>query len=100
MRTAIEQFRGGQPFWWVVGSAVVVPVWVVEHLTKRERMLASSAASTAYRADHVRLPRSGLGSTGIARLLELGGVDAVPAAELLDIGIDLHGGKNVAAKER
>jgi len=37
MHLAIEQFKRGQPFWWVVGGAVVVPVWVVERVTKRER---------------------------------------------------------------
>jgi hypothetical protein len=91
MHAAIEQFKRGQPFWWVVGGTVVVPVWVVEHVTKRERILESSANSTAYRADHGRLLQAGPGSTGFARLLQPPGADAVPAAEFLDIGFELHG---------
>src|SRR5262245_19492529 len=92
MHRAIEQFRKNQPFWWVVGSAVVVPVWVVERVTKRARMLASSADSTAYRADDAG-PQPAPGSTGFARLLETCGVPAVPVVDLLDIGFERHGGK-------
>lgn len=29
MHVAIAQFRRCQPFWWVVGDAVVVPVWAL-----------------------------------------------------------------------
>jgi len=89
MHRAIEQFKKNQPFWWVVGSAVVVPVWVVEHLAKRVRTLASSAGS--YRAAGLQ---PGPGSTGFTRLLETRGVNAVPAVELLDIGFEPHGGKS------
>jgi hypothetical protein len=34
MHVAIEQFRTRRPYWWVVGGAVVVPIWAVE-LVKR-----------------------------------------------------------------
>ena len=79
MHVAIEQWRKSQPFWWVVGSAVVVPVWVVEHLTKRARMLAASADSTAHHVDHAL--------DSYWRRAEF-----VPAADFLDIDFELHGG--------
>ena len=94
MRVAIEQFKRGQPFWWVVGTAVVVPVWIVERITKRERTLAGADSSTVCRADLATL-HAGPGSTGFARLLETTpGVDAVPATELLDVGFELHARKS------
>ena len=39
MQTAIEQFRKGVSAWWVVGGAVVVPIWTVEILKKRARLV-------------------------------------------------------------
>jgi hypothetical protein len=41
MAIAIEQLRKGRPAWWVVGGAVVVPIWIVEHLKKRGRVVAA-----------------------------------------------------------
>ena len=43
MRIAIEQLRKGHPSWWVVGGSVVVPIWAVEMLKKRARLLAAAA---------------------------------------------------------
>ena len=40
MRVAIDQLRKGHPSWWVVGGAVVVPIWTVELLKKRARLVA------------------------------------------------------------
>jgi hypothetical protein len=45
MRVAIEQFRKGHPAWWVVGGSVVVPIWTVELMKKRGRVLAMPAAA-------------------------------------------------------
>ena len=41
MHVAIEQLKKGIPTWWVVGGTVIVPIWAVELLKKRARLLAS-----------------------------------------------------------
>jgi len=48
MHVAIEQLRKGVPTWWVVGGAVVVPIWAVELLKKRARLLSSAGLGLAY----------------------------------------------------
>ena len=40
MHVAIDQFRKGISAWWVVGGKVVVPIWTVEILKKRARLVA------------------------------------------------------------
>ena len=40
MQVAINQLRKGLPIWWVVGGEVIVPIWAVEVLKKRARLLS------------------------------------------------------------
>ena len=44
MGVAIEQLRKGLPSWWVVGGVVIVPIWAVELIKKRTRLLTGPAA--------------------------------------------------------
>ena len=36
MKTVAEQYRTRRPRWWIVGSTVVVPIWIVETLRNRK----------------------------------------------------------------
>lgn len=36
MKVVAEQYRKRRPRWWIVGSTVVVPMWVVETLKARK----------------------------------------------------------------
>ena len=36
MRLVAEQYRKRRPRWWIVGSSVVVPMWIVEQLRTRK----------------------------------------------------------------
>ena len=36
MRLVAEQYQKRRPRWWIVGSTVVVPIWIVETLRTRK----------------------------------------------------------------
>jgi len=36
MRLVAEQYHTRRPRWWIVGSTVVVPMWIVEQLRTRK----------------------------------------------------------------
>jgi hypothetical protein len=36
MKIVAEQYHKRRPRWWIVGSTVVVPMWIVEHLRTRK----------------------------------------------------------------
>ena len=38
MKLVIEQYQTRRPRWWMVGSTVVVPIWMVELLRKRKNI--------------------------------------------------------------
>lgn len=56
MQVAIAQLRKGLPSWWVVEGSVVVPIWVVEILKQRVRLL-SGPGSISYNLSHQPMPR-------------------------------------------
>ena len=36
MRIVADQYRKRRPRWWIVGTTVVVPIWIVETLRNRK----------------------------------------------------------------
>ena len=36
MRVVADQYQKRRPRWWIVGSTVVVPIWIVETLRNRK----------------------------------------------------------------
>jgi hypothetical protein len=51
MRVLIDKFQRREPRWWVVGGAMIVPIWIVEQL-KKHRKVSSEATDERPTSPH------------------------------------------------